>query len=48
MAGLGKYETGASCLYLGRLKNINLEVLRKLVVRSVVDMRRKYHGAGTE
>lgn len=48
MAQLGKYKTGASCLYLGRLKNINLEVLRTLVARSVVDMRSKYHGAGTE
>ena len=39
---LGKHKTGASCLYLGRLNNVDLNVLRKLVAQSVEDMRRKY------
>jgi|TARA_Y100000310_G_scaffold210081_1_gene210680 hypothetical protein len=41
---LGKFKTGSSCLYLGRLKNVDLKVLHKLVERSVKDMRKKYHG----
>ncbi len=42
LAKLGKYKTGSSCLYLGRLSNVDLKVLRKLVDKSVKDMRRKY------
>ena len=40
--GLGKYKTGASCLYLGRLDGVDKKVLAKLVKRSVQDMRKKY------
>lgn len=39
---LGKYKTGSSCLYLGRLGNVDVKVLRQLVEKSVQDMRRKY------
>ena len=39
---LGKYRTGQSCLYLGRLNGVDIKVLRKLVDRAVKDMRRKY------
>ena len=39
---LGRYKTGSSCLYLGRLSGVDLEVLHKLVAASVQDMRRKY------
>jgi hypothetical protein len=39
---LGKYRTGSSCLYLGRLQNIDIDVLQQLVARSVQDMRRAY------
>ena len=42
---LGKYKTGSSCLYLGRLQNVDEAVLRKLVDRSVKDMRKKYNVA---
>lgn len=41
---LGKYRTGRSCLYLGRLQNVDLDVLRELVVASVATMRAR-HGA---
>lgn len=40
---LGKFKTGASCLYLGRLAGVDTGVLRKLVERSVKDMKKKYH-----
>ena len=39
---LGKYKTGSSCLYLGRLAGIDMKILRRLVAKSVKDMRRKY------
>jgi hypothetical protein len=35
MSRLGKYSTGKSCLYIKRLEDIDLEVLRELVKRSV-------------
>ncbi|MEM1434401.1 MAG: DUF1801 domain-containing protein [Pseudomonadota bacterium] len=39
---LGKHRTGSSCLYLGRLDSIDLNVLKRLLTQSVRDMRRKY------
>ena len=39
---LGRYRLGRSCLYLGRLASIDLDVLERLVDKSVKDMRRKY------
>ncbi len=35
MERLGKYKTGKSCLYLKRLEDVDLNVLRELVARSV-------------
>jgi len=43
LSKLGKYKTGRSCLYLGRLSGIDMDVLRRLIAASVDDMRRKYH-----
>ena len=34
LAKLGKHKTGKGCLYLGRLSNIDLKVLEKLIVDS--------------
>lgn len=39
---LGKHKTGSSCLYLGRLSNIDMKILEELVERSVAHMREKY------
>ena len=39
---LGKYKTGSSCLYLGRLASVDNKVLTRLVKKSVRDMRKKY------
>lgn len=39
---LGRHRTGKSCLYLGRLANIDLAVLEQLVKRSVADMRKTW------
>jgi len=36
---LGKHSTGKSCLYVKRLENINLDVLREMVKKSVAHMQ---------
>lgn len=35
MERLGKYKTGKGCLYINKLADVDLSVLRKLVARSV-------------
>jgi hypothetical protein len=35
---LGKHSTGKSCLYVKRLENIDLDILKKLVAKSVAHM----------
>lgn len=41
MQKLGKYTTGKSCLYLKKLADVDMEVLRELVAASVEHMRNK-------
>jgi len=36
---LGKHSTGKSCLYVKHLENINLDVLREMVKKSVAHMQ---------
>jgi len=36
---LGKHSTGKSCLYVKRLENIDLDVLKELVEKSVAHMK---------
>lgn len=38
MSGLGKHKTGKSCLYIKKLDDVDLSVLRKLVEKSVKRM----------
>jgi hypothetical protein len=40
MARLGKFKTGKSCLYIKKLADIDMDVLKELVQRSVEHMRR--------
>ena len=39
---LGKHKTGASCLYLGRLSSVDMQVLEELISASVKHMRNNY------
>ena len=39
---LGKFTTSKSCLYVTKLANIDLNVLKELISRSVTDMRKNY------
>lgn len=45
MAKLGKHKTGSSCLYIRRLADIDKNVLKQLIVRSVAAMKKKYKTA---
>ncbi len=45
LARLGPHKTGKACLYLKRLEDVDLDVLRQLVAASVAHMREKYPGA---
>lgn len=42
MAKLGKHKTGKGCLYIKKLDDIDMDVLRKLAEVAVADMRKKY------
>jgi hypothetical protein len=42
MAKIGKHKTGKSCLYINKLEDIDLNVIRDLIKMSVDDIRKKY------
>ena len=42
MKKLGAHKTGKSCLYLKSLDDIDRDVLRQLIAKSVEDMGRMY------
>jgi len=39
LAKLGKHSTGKSCLYINKLEDIDMDVLRELVAKSVQHMK---------
>jgi len=41
---LGKYKTGKSCLYINKLADVDLDVLKELVIRSVEHMQKTNPG----
>ena len=45
-AKLGKHRTGSSCLYINKLADVDLDVLREIVSESVAYMRSANHIAG--
>ena len=42
LARLGKYRTGKSCLYVNKLADIDMDVLREIVGEGVAHMRATY------
>src|SRR5688572_4215715 len=42
LAKLGKHKIGKVCVYIRRLANVDLNVLEKLVARSVADTKSRY------
>lgn len=43
MAQLGKHSTGKSCLYIKKLEDVNLDIVRVLVRKSVEVMKKTYN-----
>lgn len=39
---LGKHKTSKSCLYINKLTDVDLDILKKIIVQSVEYMREKY------
>ena len=46
MAKLGKHRSGSSCVYISKLADVDLDVLRELIAESVDYMRNANHIAG--
>lgn len=42
MEKLGKFKTGKSCLYIKKLEDIDMSVLKKLIQKAVNDITKKY------
>ena len=42
MAKLGKHKTGKGCLYIKKLDDVDRDVLRDIVTKSVEEMRKRY------
>ncbi|MEZ5952750.1 MAG: DUF1801 domain-containing protein [Hyphomonas sp.] len=42
LARLGKYKTGKSCLYVNKLADIDMEVLREIIEEGLAYMRKNY------
>lgn len=42
LSRLGKHKTSVGCLYINKLADVDLDVLKELVARSVVDMKAIY------
>jgi len=42
MEKLGKYKTGKSCLYIKDLADIDIKILKKLIMASIVYIANKY------
>ena len=40
LSSLGKHSLGKGCLYIKRLKDVDIKVLKKLVIRSVKQMQK--------
>lgn len=41
---LGKFKVSSgSCIYINKLEDINQEVLKKIIISSVADMKKRYH-----
>lgn len=42
MKKLGKYKTGSSCLYMNKLEDVDIKVLKELITHSYKYMKEKY------
>jgi len=42
MKKLGKHKTGSSCLYINKLEDIDMKILKELITESIKYMKKKY------
>lgn len=42
LSSLGKHKTGRSCLYINKLKDIDINILKKIIRLAVDAMQKKY------
>lgn len=42
LANLGKHKTGKACVYIKKLNDIDKEILKKIIINSMKDIRLKY------
>jgi len=42
LASLGKHKTGMGCLYINKLADIDMAVLKKLIKQSYLDMKKQH------
>ncbi len=42
LADLGQHKTSVSCIYFTRLENIDVKILKKIIRKSVADMKKMY------
>lgn len=42
MENLGKYKTGKSCLYVKKLADIDVKILKKIILKSINRLKQKY------
>ena len=42
LENLGKFKTGKSCLYINKLKDVEIQILRELILESVEHMRKEF------
>ena len=40
---LGKHKTSVGCLYINKLTDVDLSILKKLIQRSYLEMKKKYN-----
>ncbi len=43
---LGKHRTGVGCIYIKRLDDVNIDILKKMVDRSVAHLQNRYPNPG--
>ena len=42
LANLGKHKTGKACVYIKKLEEVNIEVLKEIIINSIDDIKSKY------
>ena len=41
LENLGKFKTGKSCLYINKLKDVDIRILKELILESVEHMKKE-------